>query len=110
MRSELAKLALAVMEVERGLFRLFLFATCLHLLRNAWLAARARRAPRPLASESATHDWPTVTVQITTYNEKRTAARAIQAAAALDYPADRLDIQVLDDSTDHTRDIIDDTV
>lgn len=36
------------------------------------------------------------------YNELNVVARVIDAAAALDYPADRLHIQVLDDSTDET--------
>ncbi len=47
-------------------------------------------------------DWPQVTLQIPIYNERRVAARVVRAVAALDYPADRLQIQVLDDSTDST--------
>ena len=43
---------------------------------------------------------PTVCVQLPMFNEDAVAARAIGAAAALDWPADRLHIQVLDDSTD----------
>lgn len=46
--------------------------------------------------------WPAVTVQIPLYNEPRLATRVIDACAQLDYPADRLHIQVLDDSTDAT--------
>ncbi len=46
--------------------------------------------------------WPTVTLQIPIYNERRVAARVVNAVAGLDYPADRLQIQVLDDSTDGT--------
>lgn len=45
-------------------------------------------------------DWPMVTVQLPMYNETAVARRAIEAACALDYPTDRLEIQVLDDSTD----------
>jgi cellulose synthase/poly-beta-1,6-N-acetylglucosamine synthase-like glycosyltransferase len=45
---------------------------------------------------------PTVTIQIPLYNERFVAERAIAAAAAQDYPRDRLRIQVLDDSTDDT--------
>ncbi|HEY6867082.1 MAG TPA: glycosyltransferase, partial [Candidatus Eisenbacteria bacterium] len=47
--------------------------------------------------------WPIVTVQLPIYNERRVAGRLIDAVAALDYPAGRLEIQVLDDSTDETR-------
>ncbi len=50
---------------------------------------------------------PSVTVQLPMYNERYVAERLIDAAAALDYPRDRLQIQVLDDSTDDTRDIVD---
>ncbi len=47
-------------------------------------------------------DWPAVTVQLPIYNELYVAERLINAVAQLDYPADRLQIQVLDDSTDET--------
>lgn len=47
-------------------------------------------------------DWPAVTVQLPIYNEPAVARRVVEAAAALDYPPDRLQIQVLDDSTDRT--------
>jgi cellulose synthase/poly-beta-1,6-N-acetylglucosamine synthase-like glycosyltransferase len=49
---------------------------------------------------------PTVTIQIPLYNERTTAEQIIRAAAAQDYPADRFDIQVLDDSTDETQEIV----
>lgn len=54
--------------------------------------------------------WPIVTSQIPIYNEADVAARVIEAVAAMDYPRTLHEIQVLDDSTDHTRDIIDRTV
>jgi cellulose synthase/poly-beta-1,6-N-acetylglucosamine synthase-like glycosyltransferase len=43
---------------------------------------------------------PSVCVQLPMFNESAVAARVVEAAAALDWPADRLSIQVLDDSTD----------
>lgn len=49
---------------------------------------------------------PTVTIQIPLYNERTTAEQIIRAAAAQDYPRDRFDVQVLDDSTDETREIV----
>ena len=49
---------------------------------------------------------PMVTVQLPVYNEKYVAARLIDSITALDYPADKLEIQILDDSTDETRQII----
>ncbi|MEM7340827.1 MAG: glycosyltransferase [Actinomycetota bacterium] len=53
---------------------------------------------------------PVVTVQIPIYNEFHVAERVIDAAAAFDYPRDRLQIQVLDDSTDETAAIVDNAV
>jgi len=46
--------------------------------------------------------WPRVAVQLPIFNEQHVVERLIDAAAALDYPRDRLEIQVLDDSTDAT--------
>ncbi len=51
-------------------------------------------------------EWPPVTIQLPTFNEKYTVERLLQAVTRLDYPADRLQIQVLDDSTDDTVDLI----
>ena len=50
-------------------------------------------------------DLPRVLVQLPVYNEPLVVERALSAAAALDWPADRLTIQLLDDSTDITSDI-----
>lgn len=55
-----------------------------------------------LAARVADADLPYVLVQIPTHNEPRVIARIVDAAAALDWPRDRLFIQVLDDSTDDT--------
>ncbi len=49
---------------------------------------------------------PRVTVQLPLYNEMYVAERLIDAITALDYPKDKLQIQVLDDSTDETVDIV----
>lgn len=51
-------------------------------------------------------DKPFVTVQLPIYNEKYVVERLIDCIAALDYPTDKLEIQVLDDSTDETSEII----
>ena len=62
---------------------------------------RSRRAalPPPLPADDA---LPVVTVQLPIFNERAVAARVIAAAAALDWPRDRFELQVLDDSTDET--------
>src|SRR5918999_6605849 len=48
---------------------------------------------------------PKVTVQLPMYNEDTVAERVIRATCQIDYPLDRLEIQVLDDSTDHSAEI-----
>ncbi|MDE1769985.1 MAG: glycosyltransferase [Thaumarchaeota archaeon] len=53
---------------------------------------------------------PTVTIQLPIYNEKYVAARLVNAVCNLDYPKDKLSIQVLDDSTDDTYDILENLV
>jgi cellulose synthase/poly-beta-1,6-N-acetylglucosamine synthase-like glycosyltransferase len=45
---------------------------------------------------------PVVTVQLPIYNEKHVVERAIDAIVGLEYPRDKLQIQVLDDSSDET--------
>src|SRR3989454_7798268 len=53
---------------------------------------------------------PVITVQLPLYNEMYVADRLIEAVCRLEYPRDRLEIQVLDDSVDETRGIAELTV
>jgi cellulose synthase/poly-beta-1,6-N-acetylglucosamine synthase-like glycosyltransferase len=48
---------------------------------------------------------PLVTVQLPIFNEMYVVTRLIEAVCRMDYPRDRLEIQVLDDSTDETQQI-----
>jgi cellulose synthase/poly-beta-1,6-N-acetylglucosamine synthase-like glycosyltransferase len=66
----------------------------------ALLTAVFHHKPRPPAAPP--QRWPDVLVQVPLYNERYVAERVIDAVAALDYPTDRLHIQILDDSTDDT--------
>jgi cellulose synthase/poly-beta-1,6-N-acetylglucosamine synthase-like glycosyltransferase len=50
--------------------------------------------------------WPKVTVQLPVYNERYVVERLIDAAAKLNYPKDLLEIQLLDDSTDQTVELV----
>jgi cellulose synthase/poly-beta-1,6-N-acetylglucosamine synthase-like glycosyltransferase len=89
----------------------FLYAVCAVLLSIygfnslalVWLYLRHRNDPVPTPPPPAPDRWPHVTVQLPVYNELHTVERLLAAAAALDYPHDRLEIQLLDDSTDNTR-------
>lgn len=49
---------------------------------------------------------PMVTIQLPMFNELYVAERIIETCAAFEYPVDKLQIQVLDDSTDETKDVI----
>src|ERR687896_255185 len=48
---------------------------------------------------------PRVTVQLPVYNEMYVVDRLIEAVCRIDYPANLMEIQVLDDSVDETREI-----
>jgi len=49
---------------------------------------------------------PFVTIQLPVYNELHVVERLIDAVTAIDYPKDKLEIQILDDSNDETSEII----
>jgi len=53
---------------------------------------------------------PCVTIQLPLFNEVYVADRLIEAVCAIEYPRDRLEIQVLDDSTDETQGIVESAV
>jgi len=72
------------------------------VLVSVWWHTRHRGEPTPPPPS----EWPRVTVQLPLYNELYVAERLIEAACRLDYPRDRLEIQVLDDSTDETRESV----
>ena len=48
------------------------------------------------------HTYPKVTIQLPVYNEKFVIERLIDSVVKIDYPIDKLEIQILDDSTDET--------
>ncbi|PZO42756.1 MAG: glucosyltransferase [Pseudanabaena frigida] len=58
----------------------------------------------------ATEDLPVVTVQLPIFNERYVSRRLVDAICKLDYPRDRMQIQVLDDSIDDTQAILSETV
>ena len=57
--------------------------------------------PTPKA-RFAEADLPRITVQLPLFNELYVVDRLLKAVTAIDYPHDKLEIQVLDDSTDET--------
>lgn len=50
-------------------------------------------------------EWPMVTIQLPMFNEKFVVEGLLKKVTAIDYPKDKLEIQILDDSTDDTYDL-----
>jgi len=51
-------------------------------------------------------NFPTVTIQLPIYNEVYVAPRLLDAISKIDYPKEKMQIQVLDDSTDETVQVV----
>lgn len=86
-----------------GVTSVLLFAFGVNLL---YLTRRATKLrPRP-GQPVMQGDEPFVCVQIPVYNERYVAERVLDAVCAIDWPADRLEVQVLDDSDDETTSIV----
>jgi len=100
-------------------FILLLYALCmlfiflysisqLHL--TYWYLKRKRSPKNNTLVKIDQKDLPMVTVQLPVYNELYVIERLIDAVAEFDYPKEKLEIQILDDSTDKTVEIIADKV
>ncbi|HEY4579896.1 MAG TPA: cellulose synthase family protein [Candidatus Acidoferrales bacterium] len=75
-------------------------------LHRYWLVysyVKYRNNLPPAAPEP--EEWPRVTVQLPIYNERYVVERLIETVARFDYPGEKLEIQVLDDSTDETQQV-----
>src|SRR5678815_906065 len=83
------------------LFGLSLYGLHRYVIVYLFLKNR-RKAPQPLKRFS---ELPRVTVQLPVFNELYVIERLLNAVAALDYPRELLQVQVLDDSTDETTQI-----
>jgi cellulose synthase/poly-beta-1,6-N-acetylglucosamine synthase-like glycosyltransferase len=88
----------------------FLLATVVTILVaiyacNVWilslLSVRGKKLPDPPAIDS----WPLVSVHLPFYNEDSVAGRLLNACVNFDYPRDKLEIVVVDDSTDRTTEV-----
>jgi cellulose synthase/poly-beta-1,6-N-acetylglucosamine synthase-like glycosyltransferase len=76
----------------------------LEALAFAWFRLRlGAGAPPPTRDAPDPPALPVVTVQLPIFNEEYVLPRLLDAVASLDWPRDRLEVQVLDDSTDGTR-------
>lgn len=82
---------------------LAVFTLGIWILLALWLLKHREAVSLPAVDEDK---WPTVVVQLPIYNEAAVAGRLLDAVAAMDYPHDRLCVQVLDDSDDCTTEVI----
>ena len=89
-------------------FLALLYVTIYCLMQLHLLWAYLRREPTP--EQEPQQQWPVVTIQLPFYNEQYVANRIIDTVCAFDYPKECLQIQVLDDSTDETVDLVADRV
>lgn len=96
-----AYFAVLLLLASYGLHRSHLVWTCLRLKSKL---KEVNKGTAPLARDAK--DVPYVTVQLPLFNEATVAVRLIDHVARLDYPHDRLEIQVLDDSTDETGSLV----
>jgi hypothetical protein len=89
-----------------ALYGLVLVVLCSYGAHRAHLAIACMRYQRRLSRREGRPELPaalpTVTIQLPLYNEATVARRLILATGEMDYPAELLEIQVLDDSTDET--------
>lgn len=94
---------------------LFIYGLCLllvlfySLLQLSLAVAYVKNKRKKIKEVGPVYDpatTPKVTIQLPMYNELYVAERIIETIANFDYPTDKLQIQVLDDSTDETVDVI----
>src|SRR5690554_2230394 len=85
-----------------ALILIFLYALAqLNLLFN-YLKARKQHQVAPKFDFSNENEIPRVTIQLPVYNELYVMERLLDNISKMDYPPEKLEIQVLDDSTDES--------
>ncbi len=83
---------------------LYIFLFSLGQLHLTWVYLQSKKVKR--IEPKTLHIYAMVTVQLPVFNEKYVIDRLLNAVSKLDYPKDKLEIQVLDDSTDETTQLI----
>ena len=100
------------MTVAAALYALAVLVLTVYGSNLLWMSLAYARADRRREGDVPAPDFvpefiaPDVTVQLPLYNEPFVAERLIDACARMDYPPRHLEIQVLDDSTDDTSEIV----
>lgn len=86
-----------------SLLLIFVYALAqLNLLFNYLSASKKKAGNEPKFNLVNAHEVPFVTIQLPVYNEMYVMEQLLDNIAKIDYPSDKLEIQVLDDSTDET--------
>lgn len=86
-----------------GMLFIFIYSLAQGHLLLSFLGAKKSLREVP---HDTPHVWPKVTVQLPVFNELYVVERLVEAVAKLNYPSELLEIQVLDDSTDQTAELI----
>lgn len=81
---------------------LFIFGSHGFIMIYYYLKFRSKRQ----APVEAITSYPVVTVQLPVFNEMYVVGRLIDASCGMVYPKEKLEVQVLDDSTDQTVDVV----
>ncbi|WP_020530657.1 cellulose synthase family protein [Flexithrix dorotheae] len=90
-----------------SLLFIFLFSLGQLHLTLQYLKSKKKSRELSLVEDGIQEDkLPAVTVQLPIYNEKYVVERLIDTIACFEYPLDKMEIQILDDSTDETVDLI----
>ena len=97
----------AVATLALAVYGIHLYVLLCLFRRRATSRREAQRAIIQKYQECTKNDrWPVVTSQIPIYNESDVSRRVMESVAAMDYPEGHHEIQVLDDSTDGTEQIV----
>jgi cellulose synthase/poly-beta-1,6-N-acetylglucosamine synthase-like glycosyltransferase len=84
---------------------LYVFLFSMGQLHLTWVYLKSRKQKRENTVFQSSFT-PFVTIQLPVYNEKYVVSRLLDAVSKFDYPRDKIEIQVLDDSNDETTNII----
>lgn len=88
------------------LYCFFFFFIILFSLGQLALLISFLRNRKTISQATQLKVWPKVTIQLPVYNERFVIGRLLDSVTSLNYPKDKLEIQVLDDSTDDTVTIV----
>jgi cellulose synthase/poly-beta-1,6-N-acetylglucosamine synthase-like glycosyltransferase len=98
----IAQAAHVILMISLGVYCILAGAPIWTVFQYIFLHKKGLRAEQAVLSAPMARDQalPTVLIQLPTFNEGALVKRICEAIAALDWPANRLKVQILDDSTD----------